>query len=329
MRLMLPFFLAASLLISVRADIVTLIDGTIVEGEVVGETPTDITLRIPTGKTTLKREEIQKIEHRKSAHALMREKMDLLAQSNAAEYAWLKLAAEAKKSGAQDESVEAYKHVLEMDAENVAANQALGRVKLNDHWVEKPESAKSESKPADEKQVAPFQADKSAETPREKLAQMAGVLEFAPAGEQLADCPNCHGTGIAVMLPCLNCNKSGKPGYKNLGDHFEMDQRCGGTGKTVGLYCGLCNRTGKVLLSHVTPAHGGTKAPPAGKEWCPNCNGTGYESWLPCLQCKRSKWPGYLFMGDHLELCNSCNGNAKKPALACSVCKMTGLVPTK
>ncbi len=128
------------------------------------------------------------------------------------------------------------------------------------------------------------------------------------------------------MLPCLNCNKSDKPGYKNLGDHYEIDQRCGGTGKVVGMYCELCNKTGKVMLSHLMPANGGTKTPPAGRAWCPVCNGTGVEKYIPCLQCKRSKWPGYNFFGDRVEVCNSCGGMGKKVGIQCANCNCTGLV---
>src|SRR6185295_9068461 len=120
--------------------------------------------------------------------------------------------------------------------------------------------------------------------------------------------------------------KSDKPGYKNLGDHYEKDQRCDGTGKVVGMWCDLCNRKGKVMLSHLTPANGGNKPAPSGWSWCPTCNGTGQEKYLQCLQCKRSQWPGYLNLGDQVVVCNSCNGAGKKPALECSHCKGKGIV---
>jgi hypothetical protein len=320
--------------VPVRADIVTLIDGRTIEGDVVAEAPDSITVKVAIGKTVVKREEIQKIEHTKSARAVIREKFDALAKTKGDADAWLKLAAEAKRAGAQDEAVDAYKKVVEIEIDNETANLALGRVKSGEHWTEKSEptpkaSAKGEGKKSPGNQVTPFETDTSAAMPKDKLAQAAGVQGFAPHNEQTVKCPGCNGTGIAVMLPCLNCNKSGKPGYKKINDHFEVDQRCGGTGQTVGLYCGLCNRSGKVLLSHITPANGGTKAPPNGMKWCPNCNGTGIETFLPCNQCKRSKWPGYMFMGDHLEVCNRCNGAGKTAALDCGVCKKTGVVPAK
>jgi len=161
---------------------------------------------------------------------------------------------------------------------------------------------------------------------REERAAMAGVGKLNDVNEKPVNCPKCSGTGILYRLECLNCNKSGKPGYKHVGYSYELCARCGGTGYAAVYHCALCNGKGKVYLSQVTPADGGAKKPPPNFNWCGKCSGTGVEIWDTCNQCKRSKYPGYLFFGDHLELCNRCNGATKIPALKCTVCGGTGLL---
>src|SRR4051812_31309004 len=101
--------LAAVLSLSLRADIVTLTDGRTVEGEIVAETATEIVVKAPFGKTTIKREEIQSIEKRKSASALAREKADVLAKGaqKDSKDAWLSFADECTKNGANDEAQKA------------------------------------------------------------------------------------------------------------------------------------------------------------------------------------------------------------------------------
>jgi DnaJ-class molecular chaperone len=59
---------------------------------------------------------------------------------------------------------------------------------------------------------------------------------------------------------------------------------------------------------------------------CPKCGGTGIEVWIPCSQCSRSPRPGYLNMGDHLEICPRCKGAGKLPGIRCRQCGGTGKV---
>ena len=161
---------------------------------------------------------------------------------------------------------------------------------------------------------------------REGRAAMVGASKLSDISEKTVDCPKCSGTGFRYKLECLNCNKSGKPGYKHVGHSYELCGRCGGTGFAAVYHCALCSGTGKVYPSHITPADGGTKRPPPNFNWCGKCSGTGIEIWDACNQCKRSKYPGYMFFGDHLELCNRCNGATRLPALKCTVCRGTGFV---
>lgn len=164
------------------------------------------------------------------------------------------------------------------------------------------------------------------EAEREKIAKFAGVSKLS---EKPSKCPKCVGTGIAIWLECLNCNKSGKPGYKNMGDYWEVCRRCTGAGRIAAARCNTCTGTGSVLLSKLAPADGGVKEPPKGMKWCEDCTGTGVLVWNDCAQCKRSKYPGYLFLGDSVTLCNRCNGSTKLAGLACAKCKQKGVLPLK
>jgi len=162
---------------------------------------------------------------------------------------------------------------------------------------------------------------------RETIRKIAGVTKFADLSEKPSKCPKCTGTGIAIWLECLNCNKSGKSGYKNMGDYWEMCKRCTGAGRIAAARCNTCTGTGSVLLSKLEPSAGGFKEPPKGTKWCDGCSGTGAAIWTDCSQCKRSKFPGYLFHGDSVTLCNRCNGAGKFPSLACGKCKQKGVLP--
>src|SRR5205823_6388072 len=99
-------WLAAVLSSRLRGDIITLTDGRTVEGEIVAENATEIVVKAPVGKTTIKREEIQSIEKRKSPAAIAREKAEALAKSSDKDNkdAWLKFADQASQDGARDEA---------------------------------------------------------------------------------------------------------------------------------------------------------------------------------------------------------------------------------
>ncbi len=132
---------AALLSMSLRADIITLTDGRTVEGEIVSETPSEIVVKASAGKTTIKREEIQSIERKKSASLVYREKIDVLEKSanKLSLDAWLSLANEAGKMGARDEATKAYAKVMKLDPENAAERKALGFVRSGGEGVDKNE----------------------------------------------------------------------------------------------------------------------------------------------------------------------------------------------
>lgn len=161
---------------------------------------------------------------------------------------------------------------------------------------------------------------------KEELRKMSGFASFSDLAEKPSTCPKCSGSGIAIWLECLNCSKSGQPGFKNMGDYWEACRRCSSKGKIAAVRCNTCTGKGSVLLSQLKPADGGIKDPPKGFQWCSDCSGTGTSVWSDCNQCKRSKYPGYLFFGDRLEVCGRCNGAGKFPSIACGKCNHKGLV---
>ncbi|MBI3829660.1 MAG: hypothetical protein HY291_09100 [Planctomycetes bacterium] len=59
---------------------------------------------------------------------------------------------------------------------------------------------------------------------------------------------------------------------------------------------------------------------------CSGCGGTGYSAWFDCKQCKRSGKPGWLNMGEHMEMCGTCHGKGKLPGVPCKQCGGTGKV---
>lgn len=59
---------------------------------------------------------------------------------------------------------------------------------------------------------------------------------------------------------------------------------------------------------------------------CSACNGTGISVYFECKQCKRSPKPGYVNLGERLEICRSCKGTAKLPGVPCKPCLATGKV---
>lgn len=180
---------------------------------------------------------------------------------------------------------------------------------------------------AGKRKAEPAQEPPNPAATKEGRAALIGVDKLHDINEKPVSCPRCKGTGIAVTLPCLNCNKSGKPGYKNVGYEYQVCPRCGGTAIAAQYKCGLCLGEGRVYLSHLIPADGGRKKSPVNFIYCDQCNGTGVEIWETCHQCERSKWPGYLFHGESLTLCNRCNGKTKVAALMCAKCRGKGLLP--
>jgi DnaJ-class molecular chaperone len=165
---------------------------------------------------------------------------------------------------------------------------------------------------------------------KEDRAKAIGLntRELHEVGEQRVPCPLCKGTGVAIWLECNRCRGSEKPGmtYMKFAKRWEPCERCGGDTKIEGAMCDACARTGKVYLSQLSPREGGTKKAPENTKWCPTCAGTGCDKWEDCNQCKRSKWPGYLYHGEYLSKCDRCEGKGKIAAHTCEPCKGKGYV---
>jgi len=313
-----------------RADTLVLVDGREIEGEILSEDATSVTLKASFGKTTIQRDEIKEIRKSKSKSEIFRAEIEALEKSSRKDdtAAWLNLALRAKKDGARAEARQLFQRVLDQDPNSLAAREELGYVRRGDSWVKEERPVATAAAPAAPATNGAAAADAGGGVSREKLAAMIGgnVEHFSGANEQPATCPKCSGSGYAIILDCLNCLKSQKPGFTNHGvNGWQVCDKCRGTTKIIGAVCFVCRGAKKVVLSHLKPSEGGQQKAPAGYNWCTKCSGSGYEIWNDCGQCKRSKWPGWNYSGESVSLCNRCNGAAKLPGLKCTVCNGSGL----
>ncbi len=310
-----------------QADIVVLSDGRELEGEILSDDGLDLVLKGRFGKTTLSRRDIKTVVKKESPAEDFRKKIEALRQSvdkNDAE-AWSALGVRARNAGASDEMKAAFTRALELDSNDSTARKELGFVRQGADWIKAGVATPREPGGAG---ALPLR-NEAAPLDRDKLAAAAGVDKLSSGAEQPTACPRCAGTGIGIYLECLQCKRSPKPGYVNIGDRLQECPRCVGKAKVIGARCDLCKHTGKVVLSQLSPADGGTKKPPVGYQWCGTCTGSGIDGWLDCNQCKRSKWPGYNFLGDTLAICNRCNGRGKMPSMPCLACAGKCIVPAK
>jgi hypothetical protein len=147
---------------------------------------------------------------------------------------------------------------------------------------------------------------------------------FSTPKPELVACRKCNGTGCMHWMPCIQCKKSRKPGYLNMGDHFELCNRCRGKGKLPGIQCDECGGKGKVDPDKPVKRKG--RRIPKDHTICVTCSGTGFTDWLECVQCRRSDYPGYTFFGEYYTRCNRCKGRGKLPGIRCAQCGGRGIV---
>jgi hypothetical protein len=147
---------------------------------------------------------------------------------------------------------------------------------------------------------------------------------FSTPEPELVSCHKCSGTGYMHWMSCIQCRKSDKPGYLNMGDRYELCNRCGGKGKLPGIRCDECSGKGKVNPDK--PVKRKERRVPNGYTMCGSCGGTGVSDWLDCVQCSRSDYPGYTYFGEYYTRCNRCKGRGKLPGIRCAQCGGKGIV---
>jgi len=120
------------------ADVLHLKRGGKIEGILVGETPTDLTIDIGMGLVSLPRATVARVERRSGALSEYRSQRAALAPDDIK--AWVHLARFAGEHGLNSEARATWIRVLNLDPANVEAHLALGHVLLNGRYVDEDEA---------------------------------------------------------------------------------------------------------------------------------------------------------------------------------------------
>ena len=114
-----------------RADRIQTKDGRDLEGTIVRESATEVTLKTRLGEMTLKRTQIVSIERGKTRDQIFEERWQ--AAKGLGDY--FELGQWAKGEGLRSREKQCMKKVLELDPEHEGANLALGRVQYRGEWL--------------------------------------------------------------------------------------------------------------------------------------------------------------------------------------------------
>ncbi len=322
---------AALAALGAHADIIHLIDGRKLEGEVRLEGDTYVITGRSGIKTRVPRYMVRKIEKAdppavrvaKAGKALVAKGDEATADE------WAELGKLAANYRLKKDAQRAFEKAVSLDPDHEAARKGLGQVYYGGRWMPEDEAMTRQGKV----KVAGRWVDKkdagNARTGQSDAGARRKKIEEAKAKAKARDsgfvkCGNCKGTGISVWIPCHQCDESGKPGYSNLGDRYALCMRCKGAARRPGIKCAQCRGRGKYDPKKKRSPKG--RYISSGFKLCPTCNGTGVETYMKCLQCARSKYPGFCYFGEYYAICQKCGGTSKRAALPCARCQRSGLV---
>jgi hypothetical protein len=119
---------------SAFADVVHLKDGGTIEGKVVAEDKTQVTIDTRFGRQTIERSRIDRIEKGKTPQEEIAEREAALAKGGTAQQ-WFELAEFAGSKGLKKERERLLDKALAVDPDHEAANRAKGRVKHEGRWM--------------------------------------------------------------------------------------------------------------------------------------------------------------------------------------------------
>jgi hypothetical protein len=122
----------------VRADEICLKEGGCLQGVILEQTATAVTIEIGPGRITLPTSRIERLSVGRSALASYYERKRGLKPMDVR--GWLELARWARDSGLATQANAAYEHVLDLDADNPEANQALGKTLVGERWLTQEEA---------------------------------------------------------------------------------------------------------------------------------------------------------------------------------------------
>ncbi|MHC4503333.1 MAG: hypothetical protein ACYTFI_08520 [Planctomycetota bacterium] len=334
--------LAAALVIlgawvpAVRADVVVLADGRKIEGTVKREGDVYvITGRFGT-TTRVPVYEVAEIRKTKSSFDDFTKKRDALEAKGdkATAEEWFELATFAVKQNLTKQARDTYEKVISLDPAHEEAHKALGHVRYEGTWMteERAMALKGMVK-VDGRWV---RRDDAGDAARERSTRRR---ERRPDSTSRADaaakafavdyenCPRCSGSCYEIIVKCLQCARSKRPGWCYFGEGFRLCMTCKGTTRVPAMVCRHCKGRGKVdpnkplKKARVRPI-------PGGYQRCHHCSGSGGLEWQKCRQCARSEYPGVMKIGPYRYMeCIKCKGTAKKRLLTCYHCQGSGMIP--
>ena len=136
------FILIALAALPAFADDVYLRGGGRITGEIVEQTDESVSVDIGGGSLTVKMSSVVRIEKGTSPMQEYRARAADIAAGDAE--AWRELARWATGNALGSQVEDAYSHVLEIQPDDVEANRALGRVRLDGRWVSEEESYRAQ-----------------------------------------------------------------------------------------------------------------------------------------------------------------------------------------
>ena len=138
-RLTLSVFVAVLLFASAAsADVLHLRKGGRLEGILVAENVSSVTIDVGMGRVTLPKTSIDRIERKTSALSEFRRRLDAIAPGDVQSY--VELARYAIENGMRGEARIAWTRVVSLDPRNAEAHLALGHVLVNGTYVEEDEA---------------------------------------------------------------------------------------------------------------------------------------------------------------------------------------------
>ncbi|MBN2370994.1 MAG: hypothetical protein JXO72_10955 [Vicinamibacteria bacterium] len=117
-----------------RADEICLKDGGCLQGVILEQTASTITIEIGPGRVTLPMGRIDRVSKGRSALMSYHERKRLLQRTDV--NGWLDLARWAQDHGLTTQARSALEHVIELDPANPEANQALGKTLVGERWLD-------------------------------------------------------------------------------------------------------------------------------------------------------------------------------------------------
>lgn len=160
---------------ALAADVVHLKNGGKIEGRVVERSATAVTVDVGGGTMTLQLTSVARIEEGRSRLDEYDDRLAALADDDID--GWAELAVWASRNGLSTHAIDAWEHILDLDADNERANRALGRMRFDGRWMPEEEAYRAQGlvkfegrwMPPDERDTVLRERERRAETERIRI----------------------------------------------------------------------------------------------------------------------------------------------------------------